>query len=143
MGRLMKLHALFLDGDPKGQRLDLGERDLGQFRSDCWDYYDFSQANFFHCKFEGSNFQECQFTRATLVGALFCNTNLWRADLTGARCDGARFINVDLRGAHFTTELLSAARLLNIVCNDEQLPWLIGHKEFTRMTPELFLEHIS
>lgn len=72
---ILKLHKLWLDGDPAGVRAD------------------FEGANLYNADLRGANLRDANLRSANLVGA-----NLRSADLEGANLVGADLVGADLRG---------------------------------------------
>jgi hypothetical protein len=90
--------------------------------------------------------RDAVFERSNLEGVLFIGadarvvTFLWcrlrNCDFTAADLTGASFEAADLRGAKFGAEMLTVGCLWDVICDDEQLPWLISHPKFSRRMSE-------
>ena len=122
---ILRLHELWMQDDDEGRRIellpgtDLNEADLAGV--------DLLEASLSGVKLRGANLQ-----RTCLSGVDLSEADLTGADLTGADMHGVDFCKADLRGAKFTHEIRNAGGLLEVLCDDDQLPWLIGHEYFSR-----------
>jgi uncharacterized protein YjbI with pentapeptide repeats len=125
-----------------GEQLDLSSSEIShcwlpQSEADHWIGKNFSRARLGGFEACGIDFSECDFSGADLRGAIFYDCIFDDAEfrgalLTGAKFDRASFDGADLRGAKFTSELLTADVLNKVYCDDEQLPFLVVHTEFSR-----------
>lgn len=125
-------HWKFLRELPGGKPLSLERFKLTNFQQS---ETDLSRASFHGSFIWDSSFLHCTLWRVRFNDAAINSSSFQNSDLFGADFAGAVLDNVDVRGAHFTTELLCAAKLNWIICDDEQLPWLIGHPGFLRADP--------
>ncbi len=96
LSKILNLHKLWLNDDPKGRRASLPDANL-------------SYANLSNADLEG----------ADLRGADLRNADLRNADLEGADLRGADLRNANLRGANLRGANLRGANLLNATFNKE------------------------
>lgn len=82
LNKVLELHKKWLNGEPDGERADLGFKDLR------W-------ANLYGADLRGANLYE-----TNLCGVNFCGANLYKANLYEARLRGADLREADLRGAN-------------------------------------------
>ena len=94
--------------------------------------YNLSGMDLTRLYFDSLHAQGANFSNANLSGATFVQVNCRGADFRGADLSEANLDSVDLREAKFTTEFTAASSLINVVCDDEQLPYLIAHPGFSR-----------
>jgi uncharacterized protein YjbI with pentapeptide repeats len=125
-------HRDFLHKLPGGRAIILRQF---QFSDMSKEGFNFSHAAFVDCFFIDCNFSNCVMRDVRFSDSHIKNTKFQGVDLTHANFAGTLFDNCDIRGAKFTTELLQASELRNIVCDDDQLPWLFLHPKFRRADP--------
>ena len=104
LNRMLRAHALWRAGNPKGRRADLRYRDLSGLSfagADCT-YALLTDANLANTNFAGTN---C--TRANFTGA----------DLTCTDCTGANFTGAELIRANFTNATFTGADFTNAWCS--------------------------
>jgi hypothetical protein len=95
---VLKLHTLWLQGDPKGVRANLSGADL-------------SRANLSGAYLSGADLSRANLSWAKLSGADLSRANLSRAKLSGAKLSGADLSGADLSGADLSWANLSEANL--------------------------------
>ena len=109
LNRILRLHALWRAGNPKGRRADLRYRDLSGLSfagADCT-YALLTDANLANTNFTGAN---C--TGTNLPYTDFSGANCTGANFTGANCTGVNFI-----GANFTNATFTGADFTNAWCS--------------------------
>ena len=124
LNRMLRAHALWRAGNPKGRRIDLRYRDLSGLSfagADCT-YALLTDANLANTNFAGTNCTRANFTGADLTCTDFTGTNCTRANFTGAdlTCTdftGANFTGAELIRANFTNATFTGADFTNAWCS--------------------------
>lgn len=116
---------------------ELWVRDEGGNKAELYPGTDLSEGDLSYAVLEEASLSGVKLHKADLRGAILVGVDLSKADLTeadftDADLHGTDFSGADLRGAKFTTEMRIAGGLLKVMCDDDQLPWLIGHEYFSR-----------
>jgi hypothetical protein len=124
---ILRLHALYLAGDPVGQganlyRANLYRANLSGANLSGADLYgaNLSGANLYRANLSGANLSGADLYGADLSGANLSGANLYGADLSGADLYGANLSGADLSGAK--VDPLAAARL-SIVHEGDMVGW--------------------
>ena len=101
--KMLKSHKLWLQGDSKGECIDLQDADLRN--ADLWGT-DLRRANL-----QDADLRDADLLGANLVGANLRNADLWGTDLRRANLQDADLRDADLAGANLWYAKLQGAKL--------------------------------
>jgi hypothetical protein len=135
LAETLRLHELWLRGDPAGTRANLTSANL--YRADLTGAdltradltrADLARANLYRADLTDAtlagadltwaNLTGADLTRANLAGAHLSGANLTSADLSGAKLSGANLADADLSGADLTSANLAGANLTGATMPD-------------------------
>ncbi len=108
LNEILKLHKLWLNGDPKGRCASLQDANL-------------SGANLKYAILSDANLMGADLSDANLMGADLSDANLMGADLSGADLSGADLSFVNLRNANLSNADLEGADLRGADLQDADL----------------------
>ena len=118
LNEILRKHALWLCGDPEGERADLRGANLSGAILSGADLYganlrgaDLYGANLYGANLYGANLSGAILSGANLRGANLRGANLRGADLYGANLYGANLYGANLSGANLSGANLSGANL--------------------------------
>jgi hypothetical protein len=124
---ILRLHALYLAGNPVGQRANLYRANLSGA-----DLYgaNLYRANLYRANLSGANLYGANLSGADLYGANLSGANLYGANLSGADLYGANLYGANLYGANLSGANLSGAKIdplsaarLSIVHEGDMVGW--------------------
>jgi len=103
LNKVLELHKLWLQGDPKGKRANLS----GAYLTGAY----LSEANLYGANLSEANLSEANLSEANLSEAYLYGANLSGAYLYGANLSGANLSGANLSGADLTEAYLYGANL--------------------------------
>ena len=106
LNKILKLHKLWLNGDPKGRCASLQDANLSgaNLSGANLSKVNLSDANLKYAILSDANLMGADLSGADLSGAILRNANLKNADLKNADLSGAILRNANLSGATFNKE---------------------------------------
>jgi hypothetical protein len=127
---IIQKHAMYLQGNPKGERVDLHTNFLSRaYLSGVYlpyanlsyadlsyanlSYADLSYANLSYANLSGTNFYHANLSGANLSYANLSETNFYHANLSGANLSYANLCNANLSGTNFYHADLSDIKIDN------------------------------
>ena len=115
---ILRKHVLWIMGDPKGEKADLGGADLRGLNLRC---ADLTRANLSGANLSGANLRCAVLIEADLTGVNLYKADLYKADLYKADLTGANLRKAYLYGAYLYGADLSGADDLRlpIACPEE------------------------
>ena len=125
LNAIRKKHALWVYGDPEGERADLREADLYGANLYGANLYgaNLYGANLYGANLYKANLYGADLSGADLYGADLSGANLYRADLYRADLSGADLYRADLSGADLSEANLYRADLSGADLSEAKIDW--------------------